>query len=210
MKRFTPALLILTAVCMMALVSCEDEKEPVGTMFSGFMTGYTDSEGYMTVLNDDFGKQYMVREKSDKLRPDTMYRIVATVELDENKTALIHQMIPALSYVAPESSEIPDSMRVKDPVQIESAYIGGGYLNVNVIIKVKKEATKHSFRYAHLNIPGRTEFTFYHNAYGDEPVYSKRAYVSIPLFGYGLTTNSKVFLSCKGYEEDYAIQLTYK
>ena len=193
-----------------AFISCDDDKEKVETMFSGFMTGYTDAEGYVTILNDDYGTQYMVSEKTDKLNPDTLYRLVASVALEENRTARILQMVPTISYIAPEDSLIPDTMRVKDPVKIESIYIGGGFLNVHVCIKVQKEGTKHGLLYSRLNTPGKTSFTFYHNAYGDEPVYSKYAYVSIPLYGYGLAKNDTVFLSCKGFEEDYEYKLIYK
>lgn len=210
MRRFAFISLILTVVCMPSMVSCTDDKEPIETMFTGYMSGFTDPQGYISVLTDDFGKQYMVSGGSEKLRPDTLYRIVAAIALDENYTAQIKQMVPAISYVAPESGIVPDTMRVTDPVQIESAYIGGGYLNVNVIIKVKNEDSKHLFLYAHTNTPGKTGFIFYHNAYGDTPVYSKRIYVSIPLTVYGLTTNSKVSLTCKGYQEDYDMEFTYK
>lgn len=210
MKRSVLTTLILAAVMMPAIVSCTDEKEPVETMFTGYMSGFTDPKGYISVLTDDFGKQYMVSGGSEKLRPDTLYRIVAAIAIDENNTAQIKQMVPAMSYVAPESTVVPDTMRVTDPVQIESAYIGGGYLNVNVIIKVKNEDSKHLFLYAHTNTASKTGFTFYHNAYGDTPVYSKRIYVSIPLTVYGLTTNSKVSLTCKGYQEDYDMEFTYR
>ena len=203
---FTSALFI----CALAAIACEEKKDPVETMMTGFMTGHTDSEGYITVLNDDFGRQYMVKEKSDKLVPDTLYRIVASVALDENYSAKFVQMAQTLSYIAPEDSIVPDTMRVKDPIQIVSAYIGGGYLNVYVDIKVKKEGTEHTFFYTHLNTPGKPAFTFYHNAYGDEPVYTKHAYVSIPLYGYGLARNDTVSLSCKSYEGDYDMNLIYK
>jgi hypothetical protein len=210
MKRIASVLVLMAAVCIPALLSCEDENEPVGTILSGFMTGYTDADGYISVLNDDFGNQYMVSGGSEQLRPDSIYRIVASVELDENKTAKIQQMVPTLSYVAPETDVVPDTMRVTDPVKIEGAYIGGGYLNVNVVVKVKNEDSRHSFIYAHTTSAGADRFVFYHNAYGDEPVYSKHIYISIPLYGYGLAKNSKVFLSCKGYEEDYDMEFTYK
>ena len=201
---------LFALICALPFSACQDEKEPIDTMYSGFMTGYTDSEGYITVLNDDFGRQYMVSEKSEQLEPDTLYRIVASVALDENQTARILQTAPTMSYKALKDHLLPDSLRAKDPVEIQGIYIGGGYLNINVGVKVQKEGTMHSLIYTYRNMPGKLKFKLYHNAYGDGQVYTKRVYISIPLQGYGLGKNATVFLSCKGYQEDYDYKLVYK
>lgn len=201
---------LLAAACIMSFTACDDENGPVETMMSGFMTGYTDDEGYITVINDDFGKQYMISEKSDQLNPDTLYRIVTSLALDENNSARILQMVKTMSYFAPEDSIIQDSLRVKDPIEIISTYIGGGYLNIHVGVKVAKEDTPHRLFYTHQGNPGKPRFTIYHNAYGDGQVYTKYAYISVPLSGYGLNKNDTVFLSCKGYQEDYDIDLIYR
>jgi hypothetical protein len=210
MKRTTALLLTLTAVIALSVISCDNDKEKIETMYSGFVTGYTDSEGYVTVIKDDFGTEYMVSEKADKLKPDTMYRVVASVALDEKKTARILQMVPTISYYAPEDSIVPDSLHVTDPVEINSLYIGGGYLNIHLGIKVQAEGTQHRLFYTHLDSSDKLKFTIYHNAYGDKPVYTKYAYMSIPLNGYGLAKNDTVFLSCKGYQEDYDYKLIFK
>lgn len=210
MKKTLFLIITLLSLFIWSFMACDDEKEPVETMYSGFMTGYTDAEGYISVLNDDFGKQYMVSEKSEQLKSDTLYRLVASVALDEHLTARIIQMAPTISYVAPEDSIMSDTMRVKDPLEIQSLYIGGGYLNIYVGIKVQKEDTKHSILYTHSKNKGQAAFKIYHNAYGDGQVYTKHAYISIPLHGYGLAKNDTVFLNCKGYQEDYEYELIYK
>jgi len=210
MKGFISIIAVSALAAVMSLASCQDEREPVDTMFSGFMTGYTDSKGYISSLKDDMGNTYKVNNKSEKLTPDTLVRVVAVITLDEQKQAQILQLAYPISYVAPKDKILHDSMRVKDPIQIESIYIGGGHINVNIGIKVQKEGTMHSLIYSQLESPGKLMFTFYHNSYGDKPVYTKHAYVSIPLSGYGLQKNDTVFLSCKGYEEDYDYKLVYK
>ncbi len=210
MKR-TTMLLTLAAVAMAAVISCDPyREEKIETMFSGYMTGNTDSEGYVAVLTNDFGTQYMVREKSEKLVPDTTYRLVVSVALDEDLTARIIQMAPTISYRAPKDVIVPDSLRVKDPLEIISYYIGGGYLNVNLGIKVSKEDARHRLLYTYKDSLGSPKFTIYHKAYGDEPVYTKHAYVSIPLYGYGLAKNDTVFLSSNGYKEAYDYTLVFK
>lgn len=204
------SILLTAAVCCLCMISCDDEKESVETMISGFMTAHTDSEGYISVMNDDFGVQYKVYEKSEKLKPDTLYRLVASIAVDESRNAKIVQMAATVSYVAPEDSIIPDTLRFKDPFEIESRYIGGGYLNFFLAIKVKNEESRHALFYTHSDSLGKHKFTFYHNAYGDEQVYTKHAYVSIPLYVYNLAKNDTVLVSAKGYKEDYDIELIYK
>ena len=208
------ALLSLYAFALLATVSCyfNDDRDPVETMFSGFMTGETDSKGKITILKNDFGLKYRVTEQLEniKLRPDTVYRIVASVALDESNNARIIQMVKAMSYIATPDSIIPDSMRGTDPVEIESIYVGGGYLNVLVGVKVQNEESDHDLFYTRLDTPGKYTFKIYHKAYGDREMYTKHAYISIPLWGYGLTKNDTVFLSCKGYKEDYDYKLNYK
>jgi len=207
MKTSTSILVFLAVVFMQAFISCRDDNEEVGTIYSGFMTGYTDSEGYISVLNDDFGKQYMVKEKSGRLKSDTLYRMVASVELDENLNARILQMVPTISDKAYEDSVNPD---FKDPVEIKSMYIGSGFLNIHLGIKVAKEGTVHRLFYSHINTPGKVVLAIYHNADDDKPVYTKYAYLSIPLSGYGLSKNDTVFVNAKGYDKDYDSPVIYK
>ena len=209
MKRFTATFVLAAAACFTVFISCK-EKDEIETMLSGFMTGYTDSEGYISVLNDDLGNQYMISGETEKFTPDTLLRMVVVIALEENNSARILQKVYPFAYKAPEDSVIEDSLRIKDPVQIESVYIGGGFLNLNLGVKVQKEGTKHKIGYTYLDTPGKLSFTIYHNAYGDGQVYTKHAYLSIPLAGYGLGKNDTVFLSCKGYQEDYDYKLIYR
>lgn len=209
MKRFVTAC-FLAALVLMSFTSCDDEKEPIDTMYSGFMTGYTDSEGFISILNDDFGRQFMVSEKSDQMEPDTIYRLVASVALAENQTARILQTAPTISDKAIMDQLLPESMRSTDPVEIQGIYIGGGYLNINACVKVQKEGVKHSFVYSYRYTSGKLRFKLYHNAYGDGQAYTKHVYISIPLLSYDLAKNDTVFLNCKGFEEDREYKVVYK
>jgi len=208
MKRIRTIVIMALAGLIIPFVACDDEAKDIETMTSGFMTGQTDSKGLITVLRDDFGKQYMVRETSDTLLPDTMLRVVTSIALDANGTARIIQVVRPMSYKAPEDSLINDTLKVKDPVQLYTAYIGGGFLNITLGVKVKKEMTVHMLGYTHLDAPA-TSFNFYHNAYGDGDVYTKNAYISIPLSFYGLNKNDTVSFYYKSFEGDRVIKLAY-
>lgn len=210
MKR-TDILMIAALTCAFALfAACDDEKKPIETMTSGFMTGYTDSEGFITLLKDDFGNEYTISEKKDTLIPDTAIRVVTSIALDNSGTARILQTLYPISYKAPEDSTINDTLKVKDPVKFYTAYIGGGYLNITLGIKVQKEGTKHLLAYTHLNASNAAAFTFYHNAFGDGELYTKNAYISIPLSFYGLQKNDTVSVSFNSYSGDSILNILYK
>lgn len=210
MKRLTAIILTATTACLMTFISCRKDNDEVKTTFSGFMTGYTDSQGYITVLNDDMGNRYMVNGRTSHYPPDTLVRLVAVISIDENNTASIEDCVLPFSSKAPVDSSLPDSARVSDPLQIQSIYIGGGFLNLHLAIKVQKEGTTHFLAYSRLDSSDKLKFKLYHNAYGDGLMYTKHAYISIPLSDYDLNKNDTVFLSCKGYQEDYDYKLIYK
>ena len=100
---------------------------------------------------------------------------------------------------------------IQDPVELISYYIGGGFLNIKVGIKVQDADSRHSVSYARqYSNSGKLRFTIFHNAYNEAEMITKYLYMSIPLSQYGLHENDKVFLRCKGYEEDYDLELTYR
>lgn len=208
--RTNRLIIALLACATITLVACGlDEKEPIETMTSGFMTATTDHKGYITTIKDDFGKTYRITEKSEVIRPDTTLRVVTSIAIADDGDARILQLVSPMSFKAPEDSIISDTLRVRDPLKVSSTYIGGGYLNIVLAIKVKKEDTNHMILYTHMDTPARTAFTIYHNAYGDSEVYTKNAYLSIPLSSYGLHKNDTVSISYNSPDGDREIKLVY-
>ena len=208
MKR---TLLFLLAAAMLSLTSCKDDRDPIETMYSGFMTGYTNSKGYLYKLKDDYGRQFTVKSGDEgNHRPDTLYRLVTSLAVDDNDNADLLQAVHALSYVAPHDSTIHDSLKVRDTLSLNTYYIGGGYLNLTLGVKVQTEGTKHALRYTCSYQAGKPLFHIYHNAYGDGQVYTKNAFVSIPLKKYGLNKNDTVLISYMSYDQDCLIKAVYK
>lgn len=204
----------MVASLLFMLNSCEKGDNIVKTVLSGYMTGVTDSLGYIKELVDDMGNRYTLlkEDESEQYSPDTIVRMVVAVELDDDKRARITSHAYPLSYRAPADAILPDSLRVHHPTKIESLYIGGGYLNINVEILVSKENTKHLLLYSCTdNSTPNITFQLYHNSYGDGRMYTKRAYISIPLSGYGLSHGDTVRLNCNGYYGlDYGYELIYR
>ena len=210
MKRTCLLFIILTIIAVSLTACQEEEKKVIETMTSGFMTGYTNHDGQIYKLVDDFGEQYYITEKGKSFTPDSIYRLLTSIALKDNGTARILQLEKVPSYYAPEDSTLNDSVKVKDPLKIITAYIGGGYLNITIGIKVEKEHTKHKLGYSHMDDSLYTSFTLYHNAFGDGQVYTKNTCVSIPLTNYALKKNDTVSISYNGYEGDSIMKLVYK
>ena len=208
MKKLT---FLLFAATMLSFTACNEDREPIETMYSGFMTGYTDTQGYLYSLKDDFGRKFKVISGDEgKHKPDTLYRLVTSLAVDENDNAKLLQAVHAISYIAPLDSSIEDSLKVRDPMLLNTYYIGGGYLNLTLGVKVQTEGTKHDLRYTYSDQAGKPLFHLYHNAYGDGQVYTKNAFVSIPLSTYGLEKNDTVLISYMSYDQDCLIKVIYK
>lgn len=209
MKPTARTIILLITAAILSLNSCKKERDTIDAMFSGFMTGYTDTQGYLTLVKDDFGGEYLITGQTTKHKPDTLYRLVATLSVNDNGSASILQVVSPLSLKAPNDTLIHDSLKVRDPMQLNTVYIGGGYLNMTLSVKVKKEGTKHSLLYTYSSGSGMPVFNLYHNAYGDEQVYTKYAYVSIPLESFGLHKNDTVLISYRSYDEDCMLKVAY-
>lgn len=206
MKR---QLLILLALFTACLMSCQDEQEYVESQTLCFATAYTDHDGHIEVLKDDMGNEYMVNDSRWILEPDRTCRVVCVYTLSDNNVATIYGVAQPFTSEAVDESQVPSDSRVTDPIGVTSAYIGGGYLNMVLGIRVKNEESKHEL------LPVRMEsdslvITLYHNAGGGTGVYTKTAYLCIPLSGYGLDKNDTVFLKYHGYEEDCNMSLIYR
>lgn len=211
MKRRALLFITVLTATVVSLTACqEEEKQVIETMTSGFMTGYTNHDGLMYKLKDDFGNLYNLNEKRGFFTPDSTYRLLASIVLKDNGSASILQLVGIPSENAPEDSVLEDSVKVKDPLKVYTAYIGGGYLNITLGIKVEKEHTIHRLRYSHKEDSLSTTFLLYHNAYGDGQVYTKNAYVSIPLTKYALTKNDTVSIIYNGYDGDSIMTLVYR
>ena len=213
MKR-PPILLSVILSCLMAgAVSCDKaDDEYVPATVSGFFTAHAGSDGIIDYMTDDFGQQYAITG-SKHLAPNTTARAVGTIELTDkdshgNPGGRIRSLTYPMSYEAPTNLQIHDSLKVKDPLKVVSSYIGGGYLNVHLEVMVSKEEAYHSVIYCrHLGYPNPT-FKIYHNARGDAPVYSQKAYLSIPLTS--CSKNDTISLMTYTFDGKYEIKHVYK
>ncbi|MBO7113750.1 MAG: hypothetical protein J6V95_01095 [Bacteroidaceae bacterium] len=212
--RRPPILLTVILTCLMlGATSCrQQDEEDVPPVISGFFTAHSGSDGIIDFLTDDFGKEYDITVK-EYLTPNNTGRVVCTLELDHTDplrkpTGRIRSINYPMSYEAPTNLQLHDSLKVKDPLRIVSSYIGGGHLNVHIEVMVSKEKAYHRVIYCrHLGYSTPT-FKIYHNSYGDNPVYSQKAYLSIPLTS--CSKNDTITLISQGFDGKYEIKHVYK
>ena len=208
MKR----ILILSALASALLTSCFDIEtgSENDSLIEGFTTCFTDSAGHISVLKDDFGGQYMVIDNDFELEHDSQLRLVCSYVIDKQNIAEIRNFNVPYSAKPIDIDGIRKKDRICDPMDVESGYIGGGYLNMVLKIKVGSEDSKHTLFPVLLDTEGKVTLSFIHFAGEDKPYYTKKALVCIPLDGLGLQRNDTVFFTCTGYEEDCNLEFIFR
>lgn len=202
---------VLTAVLAFSAVSCDKDEEEIPSFATGFVTIFTDSDGFPSVLKNDYGRRYMIDLKEDQkaMAPDTLFRMVCSYAFNNDSTVRILQSVMAMAGRAVEVEDLKSGLK-QDPVQVNSMYIGGGFLNIMMGIRVMDSQKKHTLGMVHVANPDSLKFTVYHDAGGDSLGTTQYAYVSLPLNGYGLNSGDTVFFNCKGYDKDCKVKLLYK
>lgn len=221
MKRLQLYICVLAAVTMLASCNSEDKREiPFAT--SGFFTAYTNVNSHIYKITDDMGRTYNVLEDNTELLPNTSERIIASIEGQNGDTMITSKLFP-LSEIATLDSKVGSELKVKDPVILKSIYLGGGYLNVHLGVKVKNENStvhlgydnvksdnsNHKIFYSRRTGKKNLIFTLYHNAGNDDPIYTKYTYLSIPVWLH-IHKNDTVTFNYKSFEGDRVEKFIYK
>lgn len=221
MKRVP--LLLSTFFCLLFLGACKEDEYVYPNVISTFIDVTTDTSGTLQDLITDKGEtlQILNREGLDGLTPDSTYRTVSIYEPKEtdtqgNATALLYscQLIIAVKPVT--ANKLPDGIAKTDPLDIQSVWKSGNYLNL-ILLPMAKEKS-HIFHFIEDGITDNEDgsrtlhLTLYHNQNGDYEAFTRKSYLSIPLWAYEgrlaqgdqvilrINTNEKGFVS---YEFTY-------
>ncbi|MBO4499783.1 MAG: hypothetical protein J5732_05965 [Bacteroidaceae bacterium] len=202
MKKPTRTLLFhamaLATVLAAALSSCTTDT-PVMPYVTEFVNAYTDSDGFIAVIKNDRGSSYVTSDTA-RLRPDTLYRRLMVYVVNPDLTsATIIDHISVISSVP----EKPDPFRlIQNPVEVQSVWRSGGWLNV--IFNIKALDKVHKLGAFDFSTDKRVEFKIFHEEGNDIRSYTKKAYMSIPLWPYSeiLSINDTITLSYVNYDND--------
>lgn len=212
MKLTIPSLLA-ALLAALSFTACEDNvSEDLEDKLSGFVTCMTDGRGQITEMKDDFGQRFKVYDSRYILDKNSSYRRICTYTIGKDSTAVIHDMAVPNCHEAADISATSLDYLESDPFDIESAYTGGGYLNIVLKIMTHDETSfrRHYLEAVRISSPDSLVFSIVHNDNGDIPVYTKKLYFCIPLSNYGLGKNSAVFFKYRNYrEEDCCLKFAY-
>lgn len=195
--------IILTAIAatlsLPAIVSCEEETDNEVSAFTyDFVNVYTDADGYGSVLQNDRGRRYMITDTVIHLVPDTLYRLICSYEVRADSTqAYVLGYSEIISCLPMDSSEVMNKL-VEDPLEMQSAWISGGYLNVIWNVLAKKGG--HSLFPVDSSTEDGVRITMYHDENDDLRSYTMHGYMSTPLSQYNLESGDTITLSYKDYD----------
>lgn len=187
-----------------------------------YLTAYSDAGGSSKYLLTDEGVKYAVLENADRLQmeADTFTRIVSNYELveaaDGTTGVRLYAVLNAISPLPLPAAKFEDGVKT-DPVELQSIWLGRDYLNI--LLGIKAQDGRHLLHFIEDKVEkddatGRVnvELTLYHDASNDVLAYTKRAYVSVPLWNYAAEGVSKVTVTLaintyadgiKKYQFDY-------
>lgn len=194
MPRMLPPfrwLFLLWAVCLLA--ACGDDEYHYPSVKLEFLTATTGADGTLQSVTTDAGTVYPVLVDGTGLKADgeTTLRILSnyeTLEAADGTTGV--RLYASSQVVAPlprPASEFEEGIK-HDPAEVQSIWMGYGYLNI--ILQVKAQNGKHTFHFIEESVSEPDNgcrdvcLTLYHDAAGDLEAYTRRAYLSVPLRHY--------------------------
>lgn len=178
---------LCTALILMLsgfLLSCSDDDGKVGNLKLSFVDLQTDGEGNTTTMQTDDGQTFTVTNPLTRLRPDTTYRYVVYYELNAGGVRLASHV----AAVAGKPATLSPAERVTHPVQVESIWRSGKY--INLVLNIKGKDGGHTLGFIDNGIslaPSGTRYLdlqLYHNAHNDREAYFHNVYASCLLRSY--------------------------
>lgn len=186
---------ILLFGLLLLTVACGEDEYDYPSVKLEFVTVQAGEDGRLQTLVPDQGEPLTVSKDrtNSTISPNTSRRVLSNYEVIPSQggasTTEIYSL-QALILLEPKLATDPafEGGVKTDPVDVTSIWMGRGYLNMILNIKVKGDK-QHVFGMIEESledIGGEKVVTFslYHNANGDEEYYNRRAYISVPLTKY--------------------------
>ena len=188
-------------LCMLSIGACkEDYSYP--NVLTELAEVQTDENGHLKELTTDRGETFIVGKYASTTRftADTLYRMLTVFEpLQEHPNQLlVHVVQPIFSEYPIPVKQLEDGIKT-DPVDIQSIWRAGNYLNMILHIQTKEEPHKFHFVdhgiYPYDEQPNSDapqaskgkqvlELTFYHDRKEDYEAFTSNYCFSIPLKPY--------------------------
>lgn len=189
-KKLYP--IVASLSLLTGLLSCSDDKDDYvyPSVLSEFADVYSGNDRKLVCLQTDNGQRLEILNASkistDGVVADTVYRSLVRYERKKTGAEVYAiQMIPAPTPNV--QTDFPEGIK-NDPIEVQSLWRGGDYLNIILLVKAQK--AKHIFRFVEDSVTvsdsgiHTLHFRLYHDAGGDVQAYTQKAYLSLPLTSY--------------------------
>lgn len=194
---------------MLLFVQCDKDDDYIyPSVLTDFMDVYTNNESVIDRIGIDGAESTLYLEnlvKGANLKPDTIYRAVGMYSLpdaDKGSTTIYSLTLVYSSYPVP----IEKLKGYKtDPLDIESVYRGGQYLNI-VALPLLQNRNLHGFGFVENGMEERNgnrilTITLAHSQNDDRESFPQRVYLSIPLERYQLQKGDSIYFYANVYDE---------
>ena len=212
------AIAIVLLLCMLLWEGCKEEDYVYPNVVTEFIGVQTDHEGTISQLVADNGTVYPVLQRDGRggLVADTLYRTVSIYEpivQEEGKgtAAQLYSCQLVLSMDPVAEAAFKGNIKT-DPVDIQSIWLSGNYVNMILLVQYKDQT--HAYHFIDEGFTPNEDGTqtlnlrLYHDRRNDYEAFTKQVYLSVPLKNYLqlLRKGDKIRFSLNTYKE----QETYR
>ena len=187
-------------------VQCDKEDDYVyPDVLTDFMDLHTNDESVIDYIRPDVSGMLSLNHRlsGQGLKEDTVYRAVGMYSLPdaEGRTSVYSV---SLVYAEPPVRLGEGLTLLADPLNIESVYRGGDYLNV--VAQPMMQSIPHSYTFAEDSLVSKGGCTrlylkLGHSRNGDRESFSRRVYLSVPLKGYALSAGDTIVFRANVYDK---------
>ena len=208
-----PSAFLLTGLllpCLLLLAACKEDSYVYPDAVTEFVCIQTNAEGNVAALLTDDGETLRIdaTHRHDSLALDSIYRAVSLFERipGTEDRATLYQCRLVTSPRPKPATQFQKGIKT-DPIGIQSLWRSGDYLNMILLAKVKQ--WPHYYHFIHEGITHRPDgrrtlqLRLYHNQNADDPAFTERVYLSVPLWAYrdSLSAGDSIRFCLNTFEE---------
>lgn len=200
---------------LLLVTACDDDDYYYPSVKLEFVTVQSGEDGSVQTLIPDKGEPLPVSKDltGSSITPNSSKRVLTNYEQvlsDGKKTAKIYALQSPITPEPHSKDEAPYNDKiVTDPVNMTSIWMGREYLNLILSVKARGNAQQ-VFGMIEEEVVKKNDtekevtLLLYHDVNGDEELYKRRAYISVPLAKYVETGITKITVRFKYYTYDKA------
>lgn len=170
------------------LTACGEEEYVFPNLITEMSCLKTDSEGFGSQIITDDGMvwQLQANNRPDSLTADSLYRVVSRFAPITESEAEAYSFWKVIAPLPKPEREFLSTHT--DPVNLQSIWKSGDYLNLILRVMVKDQEHELSFIENELRTNGNKKrtltLTLYHDRKSDIEGFSQKFYLSVPLWHY--------------------------